>query len=405
MNDIYEYKAKKYKYKYLKLKREYIGGGGSPYIQEFHRFCEKSPPQEFVSSEIKQIYPENKVDLTEFNSIEYVGKFVTDKDNNIQKEIDIFKNIEKYDKNNICTSKLVYAGKISKGLYEKFLSFIKMNTGDKMKKLITKDINYNICEVLNHKNDDYGYIISTNVGTTFNKIYTLTPLGMDSKETFLEEKRILVEIFKKLKEAIDTFITKLNNEGYILGNINIKNITLGQDNKIYFINYSTMFNLNEKEKIKNNIYSKYGKTDYYQKILKYFFEIEKDARNDNINMITISYLINFIARQTKSLPEVIEFIIPEKYLQDINKEYSIDEIYENIFIPIIKKIDINALCRFIYILYYKFITQSQQTNETYKKMVQLIGFNLYSTIENHAELSNLLNDVIITLEPKINLNS
>ena len=273
-----------------------------------------------------------------------------------------------------------------------------MNTGDEMKKLITIDADYNTCEVLEHTNDDYGYIISTNVGTSFNEIYTLTPLGMDSTKTFLEEKRILVEIFKNLKEAIDTFITKLNNGGYILGNINLDNITLGQDNKIYFINYSTMFKLDEKEKIKNNVYSKYGETDYYQKILKYFFEFEKHATNDNQNMITISYLINFIARQTKSLPEVIEFIIPEEYLK--NNEYSIDEIYEKIFIPIVKKIDINALCRFIYILYYKFITQSQQTNETYKKMVQLIGFNLYSTIENHTELSNLLNDVIITLEPK-----
>ena len=272
-----------------------------------------------------------------------------------------------------------------------------------MKKLITIDTNLNICEVLEHTNDNYGYIISTNVGTSFNEIFTLTS-EITGDQIFVEEKRILVKIFKNLKEAIDTFITNLNNNGYILGNINLDNITLGQDNKIYFINYSTMFNLNDKEKIKENVYSEYGKTEYYQKILKYYFEFEQHVKDEK-KEITISYLIDFIIKRSKTPPitsiiisEVIEAIIPKEYLKNKDKECSLDEIYINCFLPIIKKIDIYALCRSIFKLYYKFITTSRQTNLTYRELVQLIGFDSYTTINSHVDLSQMLNNVIETLK-------
>ena len=271
-----------------------------------------------------------------------------------------------------------------------------------MKKLITIDNNLNICEVLEHTNDNYGYIISTNVGTSFNEINTLTS-EITGDQIYLKEKEILVKIFKNLKVAIDTFITNLNNNGYILGNINLDNITLGQDNKIYFINYSTMINLNDKEKIKENVYSEYGKTEYYQKILKYYFEFEQHVKDEK-KEITISYLIDFIVKRSKTPPitsiiisDVIEAIIPE-YLKNKDKECSLDEIYIKCFLPIIQNIDIYALCRSIFKLYYKFISQIKQTNLTYRKLVLLIGFDSYTTINSHVILSNMLNEIIKTLE-------
>ena len=46
MNDIYEYKARKYKHKYLKLKREYIAQGGwmgRITINKFLSYNDKEP--------------------------------------------------------------------------------------------------------------------------------------------------------------------------------------------------------------------------------------------------------------------------------------------------------------------------------------------------------------------------
>ena len=97
------------------------------------------------------------------------------------------------------------------------------------------------------------------------------------------------KFLEKLKKSIDSNIIPLYDNGYILGNINLENISLDSDKNVYFDNQKKYLYTNKDKVIQikneNVLY-------YYPFLLHNFFEIGKD-----INFVSKKWLIDFFTNK------------------------------------------------------------------------------------------------------------
>jgi hypothetical protein len=95
--------------------------------------------------------------------------------------------------------------------------------------------------ILDSTSTNYGYIISKNVGDSFNNIQLQN----------FDINKIIITL-QNLKKSIDGFIVKLYDQQFHHGDINERNITLDIDNNVYFIDFGLMRNFEEQDKIYDN---------------------------------------------------------------------------------------------------------------------------------------------------------
>jgi hypothetical protein len=292
MSDIYKQKARKYKYKYLKLKQELEGGGGI-FVKKTTRtlpgytdydgdyvpprettivvrttnpiHCTRSPhlnDDDLEKLKIIPQYPDTKTNIRDFNNFEsiYDRRLLKYKDykNELNNYIKI-KNIDKIDKTYI--REIVYAGKIE-------IIF------NKEKRKILED-KYDMCKI-SYRN--HGYIISKNIKENYNiNSYSIIKL-------------------EYLKIAILKFIIPLHNAGFVLNNIEWKNIMIDpRSNQIIF----------DSSKITESKYTKIDIIALYE--LGYHFIERKNIDIINPNKYKdIDHLIE-ILNKIINYPQRIEF--------------------------------------------------------------------------------------------------
>jgi hypothetical protein len=371
MSNIYEHKARKYKIKYLKLKKELEGGSFKTLLKKlfnsttYKTNCTTSPPISLDGLNITQEYIKPNTNIKDIINEEHIGNLLSCKDKIYEEEFKKFKKVSEYDPNHTYTSELKFAGLIEKkGLKDKSKYNSIYNCKNEL--IDSADIN------------NYGYIISTKVGKTFNIL----------DDNDINENNIK-QILQNLKNGIDEFITKLYGkdgedgvDGYILGDIKMENMTL-DNNKVYFINYSKMHKYKDKNQVE-----KFAKESNYPYILKRFFEIKEK----NVNK---EFLINFFNDNKITNPKDYIFGI----LKD-KEEYNTNEIYEKYILPIARNIDIYALSMFINSILDKnnFIIGQKKSEITDELARSLYIDAIYNKIDGPRILSERLQQIINSID-------
>ena len=420
MNDIYAQKAKKYKYKYLKLKKELEGGQEFTFIGKGGFGCIISPPIKFNITDINEEI---------FTSKDYVAKLLS-KEAFIDEKKE-FEEIEDIDKEGKHRSKLIYAEQMSK---EKL--------GDELGKISRNNETEQLRSCINEKkllkqvsdsyDATYGYIISTKVGTSFDKLNgyryenenkkIIDNSKIDSIKLESCNEEDIKRILKNLKTSIEDLITKLYDNNFIHGDLKSPNITLDKNYNVYFIDFGFM-------KKYDNLYyiNGYSQNENYPNILKTFFSIfpittipNKKSIFINSDKITKFNLINQLNINKSRFKNVIEprllkytelvYIDYSFFFHSLedNTEYSPQQIYDMCIEPIAKNIDIYALSLFIYQLFFNiFAGQSSFNlqiidNEKMIKINAIIKMLLinvfYNNIDGPEELIIYLKAIIDTLE-------
>ena len=281
MSDIYEIKAKKYKYKYLKLKKQYISEGGAIGNCNLNNYLSK---QDFKDLSINQIYidPNYKsfFDIQTVNS--YDQRILSNEDYDKYKIN--YNNISQYDKDHKFISKQIYVGKFIKKT-STIKNFLNINTKDEN---ILKKYG---CQLLkNNSVNEYIYIINSKLPSTLftNKI---------------KDKNSFITILTSIKNFIDTIIEPLYKDNYVFGNIKKENMTLDNNNNIYFIK-NTIHMYNDANEIK-----KIGNEDNYPSIIRYFSQIKVDWGTNDIFKIDFRKFIYNI--ENNDLHEIFKKSIDE----------------------------------------------------------------------------------------------
>ena len=194
------------------------------------------------------------------------------------------------------------------------------------------------------------------------------------------------KFLEKLKKSIDSNIIPLYDNGYILGNINLENISLDYFKNVYFDNQKK-YHYTNKDKViqiknENVLY-------YYPFLLHNFLEIDKD-----INFVSKKWLIDIF---TNKIHFNILYIEIFKNLDD-KEIYKLDTIYDTYILPIVRNIDIYELSKFINNIFYivngskkKFLKIS---NDTYYLINTLTSDALLNKINGPRELSIRLQAII-----------
>ena len=281
MSDIYEIKAKKYKYKYLKLKKQYISEGGAIGNCNLNNYLSE---QDFKDLSINQIYidPNYKsfFDIKTVNS--YDQRILSNEDYDKYKIN--YNNISQYDKDHKFISKQIYVGKFIKKT-STIKNFLNINTKDEN---ILKKYG---CQLLkNNSVNEYIYIINSKLPSTLftNKI---------------KDKNSFITILTSIKNFIDTIIEPLYKDNYVFGNIKKENMTLDNNNNIYFIK-NTIHMYNDANEIK-----KIGNEDNYPSIIRYFSQIKVDWGTNDIFKIDFRKFIYNI--ENNDLHEIFKKSIDE----------------------------------------------------------------------------------------------
>jgi hypothetical protein len=387
MSDIYEIKARKYKYKYFKLKQELEGGfilgksyWGESFVDRLKNFfnlnnqiiCTITPPILLDGLTIIQDYPVNKISsLQDFNNEDHLGHLVTYKNDNYKQELKNFEEVLSIDTMQKYTSVLKFACNMFK---DDFLKHIKDKTEEPYKSI-------HRCQnkiIDDEKTVNYGYIISTNTGKSFNE---LTEDDINDGNI----KQILIS----LKEGIINFITPLYKNGYVLGDINMDNMTLKKKgNQVYFINYSKMHKYTEQDKVE-----KFANKDNYSYILKRFFKLKKvyqDKKREN-DKISRKELLDYFDIKDPLNPHL-------KIFTDLkNKDHEIDEIYNKYILQIAQNSDIYALSMFIVNILK--ITSDKIHKITLEKAQLLEEDAKSNTIIGPDKLSEKLQEIIELIPP------
>jgi hypothetical protein len=274
-------------------------------------------------------------------------------------------------------------------------------------------------------NKHYGYIISTKVGKSFDKI------------TSNEFKRSSIKtILTSLRNGIDTFINNLYKKGMVHGDIKMGNMTLN-NNKVYFIDFGLIHAHNDNDKtsmlLSRNItnypiilfmfynamvvmvqppyYYNYNNEVYKHNLiylLKSLYEQSYKAVNTkDFEHLVLTALYNNIMFKNNKFDSNSKFIDTFFKNLDDNKLYSLQYIYEKCLEPVARNIDIYALSLFIHelfygILYHKFIKfqlankfVEQHTNILVK---QLFEDALYNKIDGPLDLSARLTNIIDSID-------
>ena len=265
MNDIYEHKAKKYKYKYKKLK-QYISEGGA---NNYCKLNKNLTGKDFKKLKIKQVYidpdPKYKLFFDPKNKSFFDPNIIDKYDERIlsneeyEKENNNYIIISKYinEKEFIkIKSKQIFVGEIKK----------KINISNSiLKTLKTFKYNYETIDEsifknydCNISNDKYIYIINSKFPDT--KLFT---------EIIKDKTYNINNILTSIQKFIDNILIPLYDKGYVFGNIKKENMTLDNDNNIYFIEKTKIHEYDEAYEIRE-----FANEDNYPSILRYFTQIK-----------------------------------------------------------------------------------------------------------------------------------
>ena len=298
MNDIYKEKAKKYKYKYLKLKGGYLNlNYNLKFIGKGTYGCIISPPFQTKKMKLKNLNYETE---------DYVGKLLSCDNNVFNNEYKEFKDLDKIDPEAKYRSKLIYTEYMSKK------KLIKTLTYSYFRYIPYTQVNhlYNCLSerILNNKNNNYGYIISTRVGTSFKDC-----------NLYIFNKEEIIQILKNLKKSIEDLIQKLYENEYIHGDIKFANMTLDDNLKVYFIDFGFMTKYNIEKNIDNK-----SKNHQYPDILNIFFNIMDDYKTKLIKLLNTKYnKNNYIEKNNliELLNKNFECIEQNNLIELLNTEY------------------------------------------------------------------------------------
>jgi hypothetical protein len=401
MSDIYKQKAKKYKYKYLKLKQELEGGDD---ILKGGFGCVSIPPISLTGLDITIKYPEqtlSKDDLEKFNTTEYVGKFISCANNAFGKEYD---NLELIKKNNWdpeykYTQELCFACHMN---YNNLIEHLKTTNLD-LKACIEEK--YKLFKDDRHtkgiSSSNVCYLITKKVGTSFDILL--------KQKSYINNNNI-ISILTSLREGIINFIKKLYNNKFVLGDINIRNMTYDdKQQKVYFIDFGLLYDTANIEALYTNslnvnysfiikkFFSKYGKEDIINKN-KHLIYSKSDLINalkipfyenrDNADRKVIQYFIDLKfdtghGEYEKTYNNYLENILFKNWIDDSDKD--IYEIYEKYIFPIAINTDIYALSLFIFNI----------VPESYKSFVkQLLIDAIENKITSPTDLVQRLDKII-----------
>jgi hypothetical protein len=166
----------------------------------------------------------------------------------------------------------------------------------------------------NH-NQLWGYIISDNVGTAL--------------ENYTINNKNIITILKSLKIAIENFIIILNNQGYLHGDIHLRNITINNNN-IYFIDFDKMKKI-DKNSLYLQTHKNYDIIILFKTVYNIFFFDQYNARefsnhisppNNILHKMTtkthavVTKLLNINGFQ--KIPYLNLSAIPTHYLRNID---------------------------------------------------------------------------------------
>jgi hypothetical protein len=418
MNDIYAQKAKKYKYKYLKLKKELEGGN---YLGEGAYGCIISPPHQFIFNDNKQIICHKDNNIYDKN---YVGKLLRCNDiigkeyiNSFYEEYCEFIKLDNIDSESKHRSKLVFAAYINDAQYKHINEEYKQKDNriifiDCLNKKINRQIQtidiVNISDKEKGKSYKFGYIISTKVGKSFDKV---------KLNEF--DKNQIIQILTNLKESIKDLITTLYTKNLIHADIKFPNMTLDIENnfKVCFIDFGLMKNYKDNkdmEKLKN--ISQYY---LYPDILyTYFHIIRRMHESSMITKLELIQLLNLYENLKQQFNHYNPSLLNITKLQKINYshffkslednvKYPLKYIFSKCIEPIIKNIDMYALSLFIYELFFNNNSNNRNPNifdPQYRKnnaigpIIQMLLINaIYNNIDGPEELIIYLDGIINNL--------
>jgi hypothetical protein len=397
-----------------KTKIKYIGFGSFG--------CLISPPLLF-NEIIKKDHPNHVIDIKAIESNDnYIGKLLIYDNDGYIKELKEFKKIITYDPEIKYTPKLIFAGYMDKTKLVPFIRNLRDNNNNNNNNDQLQLYTCLLQKFEKNPNKHYGYIISTKVGKSFDKI------------TSNEFKRSSIKtILTSLRNGIDTFINNLYIKGMVHGDIKMGNMTLN-DNKVYFIDFGFIHAHNDNDKTSmllsrnisnypiilfmflNVILIMFQPPHYYTyntqvykhnliNLLKSLYEqLYKTVNTEDLTHLVIYNNKMFKNNKFDSNSTFIDSFF--KNLDD-NKLYSLQYIYEKCLIPVAKNIDIYALSLFIHelfygILYHKYIKfqlankfVEQHTNILVK---QLFEDALYNKIAGPKDLSARLTDIIYSID-------
>jgi hypothetical protein len=317
----------------------------------------------------------------------YYGKLVKiDSYDNESKQI---MKVHKIDNQGEFTPKLIFSGKMNTKELNFLRPLLKIIEGCLIRTKILDSTNY-------------GYIISKNVGDSFNNIQLQT-------YNFEQIRTILIN----LKKSIDDFIVKLYDQEFYHGDINERNITLDKNNNVYFIDFGLMHHYKEPD-------TKYDNTQNmnYPIILNKF---EKIKLNKPKKYFTKNMIIDSVINELNIRPQYFNFYLNNNFphlndklfytqffdvLED-NNSVSISYIYDKCIEPIWRNIDIYALSLFIYNLFIDiqvnkipprvFDVQKYNHERIKPLLTSLLEDALYNRINHPKELSIKLQEIIDNL--------
>jgi serine/threonine protein kinase len=396
---------------------DFVGSGGFG--------CLISPPLIFGGN-IKQVYPETTIDLNVFNNKIYVGKLISYNKQGFETEYNEFLRLEEIDPDALYRSKLIFASIMTtQELLRQLRIHYRIPAVLELETCIKDKSRGIINNVYNQSLPQYAYIISTKVGTSFDKLIN------DGKDHIILAQLSQDDIIKlliNLNECIEHFIRKiLYNKNFIHGDLKTPNITIDKNYKIFIIDFGFMQKYNE-FRIINNMYTsgilQYSSNGNYPDILYTFDAIFK--KYDNMSRIQLIGELNNQKNWKKNIPGLhplhikphydllniagITYIDYSQFFESItdNDPHSNKDYINLVINPIARNIDIYALTIIICELFVPFclnnytprirINNKNNLNIIYD-IIKMLAINvLYNNIDGPEELLYYFNEIINSLQ-------
>ena len=396
MNDIYEYKARKYKHKYLKLKKQYIGEGGANDIENFFSNLFPNQNTKAIFESQKKLYNDNIANNK--NSIKKLFNSFLNSSNDIISIINLKnKNNNKFIiqyNDDTDVSKII---KIINDLYDRLINFLSLIQDYNIKLSTFKDEieknNIKLTELYARNKTLEGGDITSDVtnflkssGDFITSIF-LNPNPNPNPNPENKDTDYKYTDYKFMKQY------KYNN------NIDaILDMISFQKNKINFFKYSIedLYHpfISDSSKIINFIFY----TSFTNQLDNNNTEVIKII-NDHYNKIT--ELKNLIQNYNINFLKLKDSI--EKHYTELTKIYNLkkelyyrhDQLITDIKTYKIENIDLinNILNEKKNLLFYIY---NKVKNNDYKKK------KIHDRFQNYIEFNKLINEIIITLEEQIN---